>query len=74
MLTGSDRFCIKIPTTTSGVQAAVVLQSEGIQTLGTALFNVAQAHAAAQAGMYAISPYFNGVYWAHSCSRSDFQR
>lgn len=56
---GRDRFCIKIPTTSAGVQAARELGKEGIATLGTMLFSVPQAIAAAQAGMYAISMYLN---------------
>ena len=56
----SDRFCIKIPTTTAGVQAAAELYKEGIRTLGTALFSLHQALAAAQGMMLSISPYFNG--------------
>ncbi|OWT40794.1 transaldolase [Cryptococcus neoformans Bt1] len=55
----NDRFCIKIPTTTAGVQAAVELNKLGIASLGTALFSLPQAIAASQAGMHAISPYFN---------------
>jgi transaldolase len=54
-----DRLCIKIPTTSAGVQAAVILKKEGILTLGTAMFSVPQAIAASQAGMHAISPYFH---------------
>ena len=57
----SDRFCIKIPTTSAGVQAAAVLYREGIRTLGTSLFSLPQAIAAAQANMLSISPYFNEV-------------
>lgn len=56
----SDRIAIKIAVTTAGVQAAKILAGEGIKTLGTALFSVPQALAAAQAGMFAISLYFNG--------------
>lgn len=55
----NDRFCIKIPTTSAGVQAAAVLYKEGIRTLGTALFGLPQAIAAQQANMLSISPYFN---------------
>ena len=57
---GRDRFCIKIPSTGPALNAAKVLQSEGIQTLGTALFGVPQAIAASQAGCLYISPYYNG--------------
>lgn len=55
-----DRFCIKIPSTGPGLNAAKVLQGEGISTLGTALFSVVQAVACSQAGCLSISPYFNG--------------
>ncbi|KAL1406154.1 hypothetical protein Q8F55_007838 [Vanrija albida] len=55
----NERFCIKIPTTSAGVAAAKRLRAEGIATLGTALFSVPQALAAAQAGMHAISMYLN---------------
>ncbi|GMK59201.1 hypothetical protein CspeluHIS016_0702160 [Cutaneotrichosporon spelunceum] len=54
-----DRFAIKIPTTSAGIHAALELHKEGITTLGTALFSVPQAIAAAQADMYAISMYYN---------------
>ncbi|ORX33818.1 putative transaldolase [Kockovaella imperatae] len=57
----NDRFCIKIPTTTAGVQAAAELYKEGIRTLGTSLFSLHQALAAAQGMMLSISPYFNEV-------------
>ena len=55
----SDRFCIKIATTSPGLKAARILKKEGIATLGTALFSLPQAIGAAQAGMYAISMYYN---------------
>lgn len=56
----SDRFCIKVPTTTAGAQAAVILLKDNIRTLGTSLFSLPQAIAASQAGMLSISPYYNG--------------
>ncbi|CAK7241279.1 MAG: hypothetical protein STHCBS139747_002739 [Sporothrix thermara] len=56
-----DRFCIKIPCTGPALAAARVLQDEGIQTLGTALFGLPQAMACSQAGCLYISPYFNDV-------------
>lgn len=55
----NDRFCIKIPVTSAGVQAAIELGADGIATLGTTLFSVPQAIAAAQAGMHAVSMYLN---------------
>ncbi|KAH8779907.1 hypothetical protein F5883DRAFT_638467 [Diaporthe sp. PMI_573] len=56
---GRDRYCIKIPSTGPALNAAKVLSAEGIPTLGTALFSLAQAIACSQAGMLYISPYFN---------------
>ncbi|KAM0448788.1 hypothetical protein ACHAO4_008261 [Trichoderma viride] len=54
-----DRYCIKIPSTGPALNAAKILSSEGIPTLGTALFGLPQAIACSQAGMLYISPYFN---------------
>ncbi|AAW41950.1 transaldolase, putative [Cryptococcus deneoformans JEC21] len=56
-----DRYCVKVPATTAGVQAAKILNEEGIRTLGTSLFSLAQAIACSQAGMLSISPYYNEV-------------
>ncbi|GFZ48393.1 hypothetical protein JCM24511_06141 [Saitozyma sp. JCM 24511] len=55
----TERTCIKVPTTGPAVAAAVILKKEGIATLGTSLFSLHQAIAASQAGMHAISIYFN---------------
>jgi len=55
-----DRYCIKIPSTGMALNGAKVLESEGIRTLGTALFSLAQAIACSQAGCLYISPYYNG--------------
>ncbi|PWN19581.1 aldolase [Microstroma glucosiphilum] len=56
-----ERFCIKLPATGAGVNAAKVLEGEGIRTLGTSLFSVPQALACSQAGCLSISPYFNEI-------------
>lgn len=48
------RICVKIPC-----NASPILLSEGIRTLGTSLFSVAQAVAASQAEALSISPYYN---------------
>ncbi|CAM1503319.1 Fc.00g080950.m01.CDS01 [Cosmosporella sp. VM-42] len=56
-----DRYCIKIPSTGQALNAAKILSSEGIPTLGTALFGLPQAIACSQAGMLYISPYYNEV-------------
>ncbi|KAL4978736.1 hypothetical protein BDW66DRAFT_148945 [Aspergillus desertorum] len=56
-----DRFCIKIPSTGPALSVCPILEAEGICTLGTAVFSLAQAVAAAQAGCLYISPYFNEI-------------
>ncbi|KAM5354561.1 hypothetical protein ACJ41O_001208 [Fusarium nematophilum] len=56
-----DRYCIKIPSTGPALNAAKALSTEGIPTLGTALFSLPQAIACSQAGMLYISPYYNEV-------------
>ncbi|KAK0369958.1 transaldolase, partial [Colletotrichum limetticola] len=60
-----DRICIKIPSTGPALNAAPILAREGICTLGTSLFSVAQAIAASQAGCLSISPYYN-LPWYHA--------
>lgn len=66
-----DRFCIKILSTGPGMLAARILEKEhGVRTLGTGLFSVPQALAAAQAGCLFISPYFNEIL-AHFTAPTD---
>ncbi|KAJ7217683.1 hypothetical protein GGX14DRAFT_516868 [Mycena pura] len=60
-----DRFCIKIPATGPAMNAGRILFKEGIRTLGTSLFSVAQAIASSQAGCLYISPYYN-EFLAHA--------
>lgn len=55
-----NRYCIKIMATGPGLNAAKILQDEGISTLGTGVFSVIQAVACSQAGCLYISPYYNG--------------
>ncbi|KAF4440326.1 Transaldolase B [Fusarium acutatum] len=59
-----DRICIKIPCTGPALNASPILLKEGIRTLGTSLFSVAQAIAASQAEALSISPYYN-FPWYH---------
>ncbi|KAA1476575.1 aldolase [Dentipellis sp. KUC8613] len=54
-----SRVCIKIPATPESLIACQYLEKTGIRTLGTCLFSVAQAEAAAEAGCLYIAPYFN---------------
>ncbi|KAF5643407.1 transaldolase [Fusarium tjaetaba] len=56
-----NRYCIKIMATGPGLNAAKILQEEGISTLGTGVFSVVQAVACSQAGCLYISPYYNEI-------------
>ncbi len=58
---GKDRILIKLATTWEGVQAAKVLQQEGIRCNMTLVFNLAQAVASAQVGAYLISPFVGRI-------------
>ncbi|RDW57842.1 uncharacterized protein DSM5745_11360 [Aspergillus mulundensis] len=60
-----NRICIKISCTGPALAASHILLKEGIRTLGTSLFSVAQAIAVSQAECLSISPYYN-LPWYHS--------
>jgi transaldolase len=57
-----ERVLIKIASTWEGIQAAEVLESEGIHCNLTLLFSFAQAVACAQAGITLISPFVGRIY------------
>jgi len=57
-----DRILIKLSTTWEGVQAAKVLESEGIHCNMTLLFSFAQAVACAEAGVTLISPFVGRIF------------
>ncbi|XP_039254059.1 transaldolase-like [Styela clava] len=57
-----DRILIKLGTTWEGVQAAKILESEGIHCNMTLLFSFAQAVACAEAGVTLISPFVGRIY------------
>ncbi|MDP4537268.1 transaldolase [Alkalimonas collagenimarina] len=66
---GADRVLIKIASTWEGIQAARVLEQEGIQCNLTLLFHKAQAIACAEANAYLISPFVGRIldwYKAHT--------
>eukprot|EP00978_Attheya_sp_CCMP212_P026096 scaffold85134_cov51-Attheya_sp.AAC.10 len=52
-----SRILIKLAGTWEGIQAAAILEKEGIQCNITLVFSFLQAAAAAQAGAYLISPF-----------------
>ncbi|MBH96641.1 MAG: transaldolase [Gammaproteobacteria bacterium] len=59
---GRDRILIKLASTWEGIQAARVIESEGIGCNLTLLFCEAQAVAAANAGATLISPFVGRIY------------
>jgi transaldolase len=56
-----ERVLIKVATTWEGIQAARILQKEGINCNMTLLFSMAQAVAAADAGAKLISPFVGRI-------------
>ena len=59
---GRDRVLIKIASTWEGIQAAAVLEKEGIRCNLTLLFAFCQAVACGQAGVQLISPFVGRIY------------
>jgi transaldolase len=57
-----ERVLIKIASTWEGIQAAHVLEKEGIHCNLTLLFSFAQAVACAEAGVTLISPFVGRIY------------
>lgn len=58
---GRNRVLIKIASTWEGIQAARILEQEGIRTNLTLLFAMPQAVAAAVAGAFLISPFVGRI-------------
>lgn len=56
-----ERILIKLASTWEGIQAAKALEDEGINTNLTLLFNMAQARASADAGVFLISPFVGRI-------------
>lgn len=57
----NDRILIKLAATWEGIQAAEILEKEGINCNLTLLFSFAQAQACAEAGVYLISPFVGRI-------------
>lgn len=55
----TKRVCIKIPGSWEGFKACGILQSQGIETLGTTLFTIEQAALAGELKCHYIAPYVN---------------
>ncbi|MCP4489119.1 MAG: transaldolase [Gammaproteobacteria bacterium] len=70
---GRERVLIKIASTWEGIQAATVLEKEGIHCNLTLLFNLAQAIACAEAGAYLISPFVGRILdWHKAKTGSEY--
>ncbi len=69
----NERVLIKLAATWEGIQAAKVLEQEGIQCNLTLLFSFAQARACAEAGVYLISPFVGRILdWYKSRTRQEY--
>ncbi len=67
-----DRILIKIASTWEGIQAAKVLEKEGIRTNMTLLFGFCQAVACAQAHVFLISPFVGRILdWSKAKEQRD---
>lgn len=70
---GKDRILIKIASTWEGIQAARVLEQEGIQCNLTLLFHLCQARACAEAGVFLISPFVGRILdWYKANTGKDY--
>ncbi len=68
---GRERVLIKIAATWEGLQAARLLEQEGIACNLTLLFHQAQAQAAAEAGVTLISPFVGRILDWHRARSPD---
>jgi transaldolase len=70
---GRERVLIKLASTWEGIEAAKVLQKEGINCNMTLLFSLAQASAAADAGAKLISPFVGRILdWYKKTTKKDY--
>ncbi len=69
-----SRILIKIASTWEGIQAAEVLEQQGINCNLTLLFSFAQAKACAEAGAYLISPFVGRIldWYKNSTGKTDY--
>lgn len=73
--TSRERILIKIASTWEGIQAAEVLQKEGINCNMTLLFSLAQAVACAEAGAKLISPFVGRILdWYKANTDEEYAR
>ena len=71
----SDRVLIKIASTWEGIQAAKVLEKQGIQCNLTLLFGFAQAVACAEANVFLISPFVGRIldWYKSNTDKKEYQ-
>jgi transaldolase len=70
---GRDRILIKLASTWEGLEAARVLQKEGIDCNMTLLFSLAQAAMAADVGAFLVSPFVGRILdWHKKAEGKDF--
>ncbi len=68
-----ERVLIKIASTWEGIQAAELLEKEGINCNLTLLFSLPQAVRCAEAGVELISPFVGRIYdWYKSANKRDY--
>ncbi|MBV1910912.1 MAG: transaldolase [Kangiellaceae bacterium] len=69
-----SRILIKIASTWEGIKAAEILEKEGINCNLTLLFSFAQARAAAEAGVFLISPFVGRIldWFKKSTGKQDY--
>lgn len=68
-----ERILIKIASTWEGIQAARILEQEGIRCNMTLLFSLPQAVACADAGVQLISPFVGRIYdWYKKSTGQDY--
>lgn len=68
-----ERILIKLAATWEGVQAARILQNEGIDCNMTLLFSLTQAAACADAGAFLISPFVGRILdWHRKATGQDY--
>lgn len=72
---GKDRLYIKLASTWEGIEAARVLEAQGISCNLTLLFSFAQAVACAQAEVSLISPFVGRIMdWYKAKEKKDFSK
>ena len=70
---GKERVLIKLATTWEGIEAARVLQKDGINCNMTLLFSMAQAVGAAEAGAKLISPFVGRILdWYKKANKKEY--